>query len=168
MDQIKAEFKCRAKKMHPDKLNKSEDNDDTQVKEEFNLLRWAYEILSNEESRRKYDHWRRSGLAIPFKRWLKLNDATRKTLHWALKPKTQLMIMETESSASQGTAEGEPSKSHNSLKEVETGLSSLKENMKKDDDSKKETDSVKRTPLKRTFKTWGSFGISSKFQKYEI
>ena len=36
MDQIKAEFKYRAKKMHPDKLNKTEDKDDTQSKGEFN------------------------------------------------------------------------------------------------------------------------------------
>ena len=59
-------------------------------------MRWAYEILSNEASRACYDEWRGSGLAIPFKMWMRLNDAGRTSIHWAMKPKKKLMIEEGE------------------------------------------------------------------------
>ncbi len=55
-------------------------------------LSWAYETLSNEDSREKYDAWKRSGLSVPFKAWLSLRDANRTSMHWAGQPKKKLML----------------------------------------------------------------------------
>ena len=55
-------------------------------------LNKAKEILCDKEQRKKYDFWRRSGLAIPFDAWLKTDKFNRMSFHWAPKPKKEKMI----------------------------------------------------------------------------
>lgn len=83
-EQIITEYKIKAKTLHPDK-NSGDD-------EEFIRLNKAKEILCDKEQRKKYDFWRRSGLAIPFDAWLKTDKFNRMSFHWAPKPKKEKMI----------------------------------------------------------------------------
>lgn len=55
-------------------------------------IKHARNILCDEESRRKYDHWRRSGIAVPYEHWIQLSGAVHTSLHWAAKPRKELMI----------------------------------------------------------------------------
>ena len=41
-------------------------------------LNKAKEILCDKEQRKKYDFWRRSGLAIPFDAWLKTDKLNQR------------------------------------------------------------------------------------------
>ena len=55
-------------------------------------LQNARNVLCNAESRRKYDFWRRSGIAVPYEQWIELSGAVHTSLHWAAKPKKELML----------------------------------------------------------------------------
>jgi curved DNA-binding protein CbpA len=44
------------------------------ARQEFERLSIAYEILSDECERAKYDQWRGSGLAISFARWRTMSE----------------------------------------------------------------------------------------------
>jgi len=48
--------------------------------------------LCNEESRKRYDFWRRSGIAVPYEQWVELSGAVHTSLHWAAKPRKELML----------------------------------------------------------------------------
>lgn len=55
-------------------------------------LKQARNTLCNEESREKYDKWRKSGIAVPYEQWLELSGAVHTSLHWAAKPRKELML----------------------------------------------------------------------------
>ncbi|OUC44929.1 putative DnaJ domain protein [Trichinella nativa] len=77
MEQIVAEFRVRAKKLHPDKNSKS-----TSANEDFARLSRAKEILTDPHLRKSYDLWRNAGLNIPFDDWLRKANALRSSVHW--------------------------------------------------------------------------------------
>ncbi|XP_078006870.1 dnaJ homolog subfamily C member 12 isoform X3 [Phascolarctos cinereus] len=72
VDQILAEFKVRALECHPDK-----NPEDPQAVENFQRLQKAKDILTNEESRDRYDYWRRSRVPIPFHQWEALSNSVK-------------------------------------------------------------------------------------------
>ena len=45
--------------------------------ETFQKLQNAKEILTNEASRARYDHWRRSQISMPFQQWEALSDSVK-------------------------------------------------------------------------------------------
>ena len=55
-------------------------------------LQYARNVLCNDESRKKYDFWRRSGIAVPYEQWVELSGAVHTSLHWAAKPRKELML----------------------------------------------------------------------------
>ncbi|XP_045424338.1 dnaJ homolog subfamily C member 12 [Lemur catta] len=89
VEQILAEFKVRALECHPDKHPES-----SKAVETFQKLQKAKEILTNEESRARYDHWRRSQVSMPFQQWEALSDSVKTSMHWAVKSKKDLMLEE--------------------------------------------------------------------------
>uniref|UniRef100_A0A2K5EAF0 DnaJ heat shock protein family (Hsp40) member C12 n=1 Tax=Aotus nancymaae TaxID=37293 RepID=A0A2K5EAF0_AOTNA len=119
VEQILAEFKVRALECHPDK---HPENSKAGVKSEclarlpasfahislqnevslprtvetFQKLQKAKEILTNEESRAHYDHWRRSQISMPFQQWEALNDSVKTSMHWAVRGKKDLMLEESD------------------------------------------------------------------------
>ncbi|XP_048194825.1 dnaJ homolog subfamily C member 12 isoform X1 [Perognathus longimembris pacificus] len=88
VEQIMAEFKARALECHPDKHPEN-----SKAVETFQKLQKAKEILTNEESRARYDHWRRSQVAMPFQQWEALADSVKMSMHWAVRGKKDLMLL---------------------------------------------------------------------------
>uniref|UniRef100_A0A9L0IDA9 DnaJ heat shock protein family (Hsp40) member C12 n=1 Tax=Equus asinus TaxID=9793 RepID=A0A9L0IDA9_EQUAS len=64
--------------------------------ETFQKLQKAKEILTNEESRARYDHWRRSQMSMPFQQWEALSDSVKTSMHWAVRSKKDLMLEESD------------------------------------------------------------------------
>ncbi|XP_066205372.1 dnaJ homolog subfamily C member 12 isoform X1 [Saccopteryx leptura] len=91
VEQILAEFKVRALECHPDKHPEN-----SKALETFQKLQKAKEILTNEESRARYDHWRRSQMSMPFQQWEALSDSVKTSMHWAVRGKKDLMLEETD------------------------------------------------------------------------
>ncbi|XP_017357560.1 dnaJ homolog subfamily C member 12 isoform X1 [Cebus imitator] len=91
VEQILAEFKVRALECHPDKHPEN-----SKAVETFQKLQKAKEILTNEESRAHYDHWRRSQISMPFQQWEALNDSVKMSMHWAVRGKKDLMLEESD------------------------------------------------------------------------
>lgn len=91
VEQILAEFKVRALECHPDKHPEN-----SKAVETFQKLQRAKEILTHEESRARYDHWRRSQISMPFHQWENLTDSVKMSMHWAVKGKKDLMLEESE------------------------------------------------------------------------
>ncbi|XP_045147423.1 dnaJ homolog subfamily C member 12 isoform X2 [Echinops telfairi] len=89
VEQILAEFKIRALECHPDKHPEN-----SKAVETFQKLHKAKEVLTNEESRARYDHWRRSQMAVPFQQWEALSDSVKTSMHWAVRGKKDLMLEE--------------------------------------------------------------------------
>ncbi|XP_068404958.1 dnaJ homolog subfamily C member 12 [Eschrichtius robustus] len=90
-EQILAEFKVRALECHPDKHPEN-----SKAVETFQKLQKAKEILTNEASRARYDHWRRSQISMPFQQWEALSDAVKTSMHWAVRGKKDLMLEESD------------------------------------------------------------------------
>ncbi|XP_007961487.2 dnaJ homolog subfamily C member 12 [Chlorocebus sabaeus] len=91
VEQILAEFKVRALECHPDKHPEN-----PKAVETFQKLQKAKEILTNEESRARYDHWRRSQMSMPFQQWEALNDSVKTSMHWAVRGKKDLMLEDSD------------------------------------------------------------------------
>ncbi|XP_039727864.1 dnaJ homolog subfamily C member 12 isoform X1 [Pteropus medius] len=91
VEQILAEFKVRALECHPDKHPEN-----SKAVETFQKLQKAKEILTNEESRARYDHWRKSQITMPFQQWETLSDSVKMSMHWAVKGKKDLMLKESD------------------------------------------------------------------------
>ncbi|XP_030308692.1 dnaJ homolog subfamily C member 12 isoform X2 [Calypte anna] len=87
VEQIIAEFKMKALECHPDKHPGN-----PKAVENFQKLQQAKEILTNEESRARYDHWRRSKIAIPFQQWEALSSSVKTSMHWAVQSKKDQML----------------------------------------------------------------------------
>ncbi|XP_051838552.1 dnaJ homolog subfamily C member 12 [Antechinus flavipes] len=92
VDQILAEFKIRALECHPDK-----NPENPQAVENFQRLQKAKDILTNEESRDRYDYWRRSRIPIPFHQWEALSNSVKTSMHWAVRSKKEKMLEEPDS-----------------------------------------------------------------------
>ncbi|XP_006010358.1 dnaJ homolog subfamily C member 12 [Latimeria chalumnae] len=98
-EQILTEFKSRALECHPDKHPEN-----PKAVEEFQKLQQAKETLANEESRTRYDYWRRSKITIPFQQWEALSDSVKMSMHWAVRTKKEPMLepLNTDSAVSTG------------------------------------------------------------------
>ncbi|XP_075390673.1 dnaJ homolog subfamily C member 12 [Tenrec ecaudatus] len=91
VEQILAEFKIRALECHPDKHPEN-----SKAGETFQKLQKAKEVLTNEESRARYDHWRRSQMSMSFQQWEALSDSMKTSMHWAVRGKKDLMLEESD------------------------------------------------------------------------
>lgn len=91
VEQILAEFKARALECHPDKHPEN-----TQAVETFQKLQKAKEVLTNKESRARYDQWRRSQVSMPFQQWEALSDSVKTSMHWAVRGKKDLMLEDSD------------------------------------------------------------------------
>ncbi|XP_074856300.1 dnaJ homolog subfamily C member 12 isoform X2 [Carettochelys insculpta] len=87
VEQILAEFKVKALECHPDKHPGN-----PKAVENFQKLQQAKEILTNEESRARYDYWRRSKITIPFQQWEALSNSMKTSMHWAVRSKKEPML----------------------------------------------------------------------------
>ncbi|XP_032697893.1 dnaJ homolog subfamily C member 12 [Lontra canadensis] len=91
VEQIMAEFKVRALECHPDKHPEN-----SKAVETFQKLQKAKDVLTNTESRARYDHWRRSQMSMPFQQWEALSDSVKTSMHWAVRGKKDLMLEESD------------------------------------------------------------------------
>ncbi|XP_032805648.1 dnaJ homolog subfamily C member 12 isoform X2 [Petromyzon marinus] len=96
-EQILAEFKCQALKCHPDKHPS-----DASAAEHFKKLLRAKEVLTDSETRGRYDKWHRSGLAIPFEQWNALSSSVQTSMHWATRNKKEPMLEDAGTNATGG------------------------------------------------------------------
>uniref|UniRef100_A0A287AVV6 DnaJ heat shock protein family (Hsp40) member C12 n=1 Tax=Sus scrofa TaxID=9823 RepID=A0A287AVV6_PIG len=107
VEQILAEFKVRALECHPDKHPENSKAGKYLIiacahflvsflVETFQKLQNAKEILTNEASRARYDHWRRSQISMPFQQWEALSDSVKTSMHWAVRGKKDLMLEESD------------------------------------------------------------------------
>ncbi|NXM79281.1 DJC12 protein, partial [Serilophus lunatus] len=87
VEQILAEYKIKALECHPDKHPGN-----PKAVESFQKLQQAKEILTNEESRARYDYWRRSQITIPFQQWEALSSSVKTSMHWAVQSKKDQML----------------------------------------------------------------------------
>ena len=74
IEQINTEFKMRALKCHPDKIENSEKCD------EFKRLLEAKETLNN--CREKYDLWIDSGMCVSWPEWIRFTEKNKIVFHW--------------------------------------------------------------------------------------
>ncbi|XP_047458116.1 dnaJ homolog subfamily C member 12 [Mugil cephalus] len=86
-EQILNEYKIRALACHPDKHL-----DNPRAVADFQKLQEAKEVLCNETKRKNYDHWKRSGVTIPFHDWQAMNDSVKTSMHWAVRNKKEPML----------------------------------------------------------------------------
>nr|XP_015202977.1 PREDICTED: dnaJ homolog subfamily C member 12 isoform X1 [Lepisosteus oculatus] len=100
VDQILAEFKVRALACHPDKHPEN-----PKAVENFQKLQEAKEVLTNEDSRARYDFWRRSRITVPFHDWEALSDSVKTSMHWAVNTKKEPMLEGPEEKAALGSGE---------------------------------------------------------------
>ncbi|NWV38283.1 DJC12 protein, partial [Grantiella picta] len=87
VEQILAEYKIKALECHPDKHPGN-----PKAVENFQKLQQAKETLTNEESRARYDYWRRSKVTIPFQQWEALSSSVKTSMHWAVQSKKDQML----------------------------------------------------------------------------
>lgn len=57
-------------------------------------LRYAYDILNDDNKRRDYDKWLHSGLCISYEGWLEKQKSGHFAMHFAASSKVPLMITE--------------------------------------------------------------------------
>ncbi|XP_017279846.1 dnaJ homolog subfamily C member 12 [Kryptolebias marmoratus] len=93
-EQILNEYKIRALACHPDKHL-----DDPRAVADFQKLQEAKEVLCNEDRRKNYDLWRRSGVAVSFHEWQALSDSVKTSMHWAVRTKKEPMLEDSKPDA---------------------------------------------------------------------
>ncbi|XP_015759606.1 PREDICTED: dnaJ homolog subfamily C member 12-like isoform X1 [Acropora digitifera] len=143
--QINAEFRQKAKLLHPDK-----NRGDRTTEKLFERLKYARNVLCDEESRKKYDHWRSSGIAIPYEQWIELSGAVHTSLHWAAKPRKELMVDYKKADDSISSLLSEDGKTRQRFQETVDMLHSA------------------RTPIRRCGWRFKRGSHLSKFRRYEI
>ncbi|XP_070544475.1 dnaJ homolog subfamily C member 12-like [Ptychodera flava] len=121
-DQINAEYRARVLACHPDK-----NPDDPEKEHQFHLLQRAKDVLTNEESRKVYDTWRRSGLAVPYDQWVHMRKNVHISMHWAMKKRKEPMLehhpVETETTTHKEGSQGAASSSSQDVKrDCSTGV----------------------------------------------
>ncbi|XP_033738345.1 J domain-containing protein-like [Pecten maximus] len=85
-EQINTEYKILALECHPDK-----NPNDRAAEEKFARIQRAKEVLSDQETRKKYDQWKNSGIAMSYDQWCGLRDSVQTSMHWAsVKPQPML------------------------------------------------------------------------------
>ncbi|KAM6415495.1 dnaJ homolog subfamily C member 12 [Rhynochetos jubatus] len=114
VEQILAEFKIKALECHPDKHPGN-----PKAVENFQKLQQAKEVLTNGESRARYDYWRRSKITVPFRQWEALSSAVKTSMHWAVQSKKDQMLEAPDLSNSSDRTELRTQQAENS----EDGLS---------------------------------------------
>uniref|UniRef100_A0A5S6R314 J domain-containing protein n=1 Tax=Trichuris muris TaxID=70415 RepID=A0A5S6R314_TRIMR len=82
-EQIIAEYRLRALRLHPDKTSDGH--------AQFAVLSRAKEVLIDAEKRKAYDAWRRCRGFMSFEEWLMRKDFIAMTTHWRA-PNSQAMI----------------------------------------------------------------------------
>lgn len=90
-EQLLCEYRVKALELHPDK---NPGSPETALK--FQKLQEAKNVLLDPEKRRKYDKWRKSGLSMPFQRYLDLNVTS---LHWVSRKSKEPMLTGSDSAA---------------------------------------------------------------------
>ncbi|XP_077897454.1 dnaJ homolog subfamily C member 12 isoform X1 [Ictidomys tridecemlineatus] len=172
VEQILAEFKVRALECHPDKHPEN-----SKAVETFQKLQKAKEILTNEESRARYDHWRRSQISMPFHQWETLADSVKMSMHWAVKSKKDLMLEESEQTQISKTKNEEWSEQREIKKEE---LGSTTEKMKQKAPESLEKSNSPQNPESPSFSDVNSWHLRfrwsgdapsellRKFRNYEI
>ncbi|KAI6236030.1 DnaJ-like protein subfamily C member 12 [Aphelenchoides besseyi] len=73
-EQILAEYRARARQLHPDKQSEPSN--------EFQHLQYAKEILSDPAKRQHYDLFLTMGSSIPLVEWMNNQDKLKQTMHW--------------------------------------------------------------------------------------
>ncbi|KAI9500547.1 DnaJ sub C member 12 [Coemansia spiralis] len=76
-DQIHTEYRQRARLCHPDKTT----NAKTTEEHNWTMVREAYEVLGNPQTKAQYDRWRAARLPMSFDQWLK--TAQSQSMHWS-------------------------------------------------------------------------------------
>ena len=71
LEEVKKAFRRLAKEMHPDVAEKSDDSEVEGIDERFVKLNAAYELLSNEDTKRVYDDQHREHPWTASKSWRK-------------------------------------------------------------------------------------------------
>ncbi|KAF8374063.1 hypothetical protein PRIPAC_80492 [Pristionchus pacificus] len=90
-EQIMAEYRVRAREMHPDKSG-----DD----KEFLKIQEAKSILGDEERRRRYNEWIHSSLPLSFDLFEKNIGTVKQSTHWAALPSTPMIDFNEEQNES--------------------------------------------------------------------
>ncbi|MBZ3885923.1 DnaJ-like protein subfamily C member 12 [Sciurus carolinensis] len=172
VEQILAEFKIRALECHPDKHPEN-----SKAVETFQKLQRAKEILTNEESRARYDHWRRSQISMPFQQWETLTDSVKMSMHWAVKGKKDLMLEESHQTHSSKTKNEEWNEQREKKKEE---LGSTTEKVKQKEPESMEKSVSPQNPESPNFSDVNSWHLRfrwsgdapsellRKFRNYEI
>ncbi|VDP79289.1 unnamed protein product [Echinostoma caproni] len=70
VDQIDAEFRVKARELHPDKNL----HEDTITEIQFQLLNRAREVLTDPILSKQYGCWLDAGIGIPFEKWLLMKN----------------------------------------------------------------------------------------------
>ncbi|XP_062989125.1 dnaJ homolog subfamily C member 12 [Elgaria multicarinata webbii] len=113
VEQIVSEFKIKALECHPDKHPGN-----PQAVETFQKLQQAKEILTDEESRGRYDYWRRSKITIPFQQWEALSNSVKTSMHWAVRSKKEPMLEAPDLNLNDKMSEGCSQKAENNNGEL--------------------------------------------------
>lgn len=146
-EQILAEYRVRARLLHPDKDG---------TKEEFQNIQEAKETLLDRTKRSVYDKWRSSGLSIPFKQWEDMKAGMSATLHWAV-PRHERMLPDGEE---QGDEEKENTVSSSAAEaEEEKGREERLRRLRRQDS---------KHPTLVMVNKWGEADVRRKFRNYEI
>ncbi|XP_015102116.1 dnaJ homolog subfamily C member 12 isoform X2 [Vicugna pacos] len=169
VEQILAEFKVRALECHPDKHPEN-----SKAVETFQKLQKAKEILTNEESRARYDHWRRSQVSMPFQQWEALSDSVKTSMHWAVRGKKDLMLEESDETHTNKTKNEEWNKQKEIKKEE---LGSTTEEMEQKESQSLEKSFSPQNPDSPNMNCWhlrfrwsgdAPSELLRKFRNYEI
>ncbi|XP_023610393.1 dnaJ homolog subfamily C member 12 isoform X2 [Myotis lucifugus] len=145
--------------------------------ETFQKLQKAKEILTNEESRARYDHWRRSQIAMSFQQWEALSDSVKTSMHWAVRGKKDRMLEEPDQTPTNKIENEE----QNEQREIKKGeLGSTTEKMEQKESESLEKSSSPQSPDSSSFSDVNSWHLHfrwsgdapsellRKFRNYEI
>ncbi|KAB1271413.1 DnaJ-like protein subfamily C member 12 [Camelus dromedarius] len=169
VEQILTEFKVRALECHPDKHPEN-----SKAVETFQKLQKAKEILTNEASRARYDHWRRSQVSMPFQQWEALSDSVKTSMHWAVRGKKDLMLEESDETHTNKTENEEWNKQKEIKKEE---LGSTTEEMEQKESQSLEKSFSPQSPDSPNMNCWhlrfrwsgdAPSELLRKFRNYEI
>nr|CAD2122469.1 unnamed protein product [Meloidogyne enterolobii] len=81
-DQILVEYKQKALLLHPDKIKNKNISED-EIKENFQKLQFAKDILTNPQKRKHYDLWMDVGFSeFSLQEWMNNQEKLQQTLHW--------------------------------------------------------------------------------------
>ena len=103
VEQIKAEYRELAKQFHPDKQEARKNTDGYDDKRITRINR-AYKVLSNKDSREKYDAYLASELSISWEDFQNLGEHANEGMHWAAKARKPTLTDGQEKQAKQNSS----------------------------------------------------------------